>query len=112
LFWANSETPFWADDYCRMIDAGVIEAVTRSWQEYFSWTGHFFTSAITYIVMSTGRAWGIGWFNLANSIIFLGLIAIVLRLIALATAVTRRVGGGCDPAACVDQRTNDTCPQV
>lgn len=85
LLWANLETPFWGDDYCRMVDSSIVKAVLRSWKEYFDWTGRFFTDVITFVVMGSGRQWGPVWFDVFNSLVFVGLIWVVSRLAKLAS---------------------------
>jgi hypothetical protein len=88
LVWANIETPMWADDYCRAVDPNIGDALAAAWVDYFHWTGRFFTTAITYVVMANGWATSMIPFDVLNALIFVGLVALVVRLAAFAAPPT------------------------
>ena len=79
LIWANIETPLWGDDYCEAIPVGLTEPFARAWHDYFTWTGRFFVTAITYYVISQDRAVAI-LFDIGNAAIFMCLIRNVVAL--------------------------------
>ena len=84
LIWANMETPFWADDYCRIIPVSLSNPIILSYNDYFNWTGRFFTTAITYYVLSMAHAWTKIPFDIINATIFFTIIFNILSLSRLA----------------------------
>jgi Family of unknown function (DUF6056) len=95
LLWANLVTPLWADDYCRMTEADFVQAWSLAWGEYFTWTGRFFVTAVTYFVFGRWRGWTVPGFDLVNALVFAGLVFVVIRLAARAAGpgVVGRRGG-------------------
>jgi hypothetical protein len=87
LVWANIETPLWGDDYCEAIPVGLTEPFALAWHDYFTWTGRFFVTAITYYVISQDRPTAV-LFDVANAAIFICLIRNVVEL-ARALGVVR-----------------------
>lgn len=79
LIWANIETPLWGDDYCEAIPVGLTEPFALAWHDYFTWTGRFFVTAITYYVISQDRTVAI-LFAIGNAAIFMCLIRNVVAL--------------------------------
>ena len=80
LVWANVVTPLWSDDYCEAIPVGFIGPFALAWQQYFTWTGRVFVTAITYAVISTDPFWPAIPFDVANAAIFVCLIRNVIAL--------------------------------
>jgi len=84
LVWANIETPLWGDDYCEAIPVSLAEPFVLAWHDYFTWTGRFFVTAISYFVISPGPVWAAIPFDIANAAIFVCLVRNVLGLARIA----------------------------
>jgi hypothetical protein len=80
LVWANLETPFWADDYCRIIPVSFLKPIALAYRDYFEWTGRFFVIATTYYALETGYAWTKIPLDIVNAVIFGALIVNVIGL--------------------------------
>ncbi len=85
-FWANQHTPLWGHDYCRTQEASLLGALAAARAEYFSWTGRFVPTALTYFLLSTGWQSSMVYFNLLNALIFSALVAVILGLARYAAA--------------------------
>jgi hypothetical protein len=80
--WANLMTPYWADDYVRMVDAGPIQSIILAWHDYFSWTGRIFVTAATYALMSFSHRWSVIPFDILNAFFFVALTYLITSLAA------------------------------
>jgi hypothetical protein len=83
LIWANIETPLWGDDYCEAIPVGLTGPFALAWHDYFTWTGRFFVTAITYYVISQDRTAAV-LFDIGNAAIF---VCLIRNVVALARAL-------------------------
>jgi hypothetical protein len=82
--WANIATPLWGDDYCEVIPVGLTGPFAFAWHDYFTWTGRFFVTAITYFVISPDPIWPAIPFDIVNAAIF---VCLVRNVIGLARAL-------------------------
>ncbi|MFT9015426.1 MAG: DUF6056 family protein [Acetobacter sp.] len=78
--WANIMTPLWSDDYCRIEPFSLTSPFLNAWRDYFQWTGRYFTTVITFFVVSSLPSWWMDGFDLLNAAIFTVLIDTVLYL--------------------------------
>jgi hypothetical protein len=90
VFWANVETPLWADDYCRIIPFSIAAPFELAGRDYLHWTGRFFVTAITYVVMQAAFSWKMLVFDAANAAVFVLLVANVLALARIAANAAER----------------------
>lgn len=76
---ANLATPFWADDYCRAVDAGLVEAARLASVEYGNWSGRWLVTFLNYALLGDGIAtpWA---FVLLNAAAFVALAAVILAI--------------------------------
>jgi hypothetical protein len=76
----NILTPLWADDYCRLASStSFFQAAARAFDRYFSLNGRFFVHFFNYIFLGNYPAL-IKYFNFLNSLLFVGLIAIIFLI--------------------------------
>jgi Family of unknown function (DUF6056) len=87
VLFENIMTPMWGDDYCRTGKLNLLDAFSYAWRDYFSWTGRFFVTVITYWTMQIGWAWSMLPFDIINSAVFVWLL---LHVIALAGHAVER----------------------
>jgi hypothetical protein len=80
MAWANIETPLWGDDYCEAIPVGLSGPFALAWHDYFTWTGRFFVTAITYFAISPNPIWPAIPFDIVNAAIFVCLVSNVIGL--------------------------------
>ncbi|WP_279483120.1 DUF6056 family protein [Aureimonas sp. SK2] len=76
LFLANRAMPLFADDVCRAIGAGPLEALGEAAREYGQWTGRFLVTFATYLLLGDARAPS-PVFDVLNTLAFLGLVALL-----------------------------------
>lgn len=65
--WANMVTPLWADDYCRTIPVDLKNTFHIVYGNYFYWTGRYFTTLITFLVLEFHSYGSIFIFNVLNA---------------------------------------------
>ncbi|MBL7235000.1 MAG: hypothetical protein JJK57_00320 [Komagataeibacter hansenii] len=70
VLWANVVTPLWADDYCRTIPFDLKNTFHIVYGNYFYWTGRYFTTLITFLVLELHDYGSIFIFDILNTVIF------------------------------------------
>ncbi|MCE2564010.1 DUF6056 family protein [Komagataeibacter sp. FNDCF1] len=92
LLWANAVTPLWADDYCRTMPFSLPTIMHIVWGNYNFWTGRWFTTLVTFLVLDLRPYGGLAVFAVVNAGIFTFLVHVVMHLchhMAGATAMPR-----------------------
>ncbi|MBY4640998.1 DUF6056 family protein [Gluconacetobacter entanii] len=72
--WANIVTPLWADDYCRTIPVDLKNTFHIVYGNYFYWTGRYFTTLITFLVLEFHSYGSIFIFDVLNALVFCVLV--------------------------------------
>ncbi|WP_231850399.1 DUF6056 family protein [Komagataeibacter medellinensis] len=80
LLWANAITPLWADDYCRTMPFSLPTIVHIVWGNYNFWTGRWFTTLATFVVLDLRPYGGLAVFAVLNAGIFTFLVHVVAHL--------------------------------
>ncbi|GBQ14283.1 DUF6056 family protein [Komagataeibacter rhaeticus] len=80
LLWANAVTPLWADDYCRSMPFSLPTIARIVWGNYNFWTGRWFTTLVTFVVLDLRPYGGLVAFAVVNAGLFTFLVHVVGHL--------------------------------
>ncbi|MBV0887904.1 hypothetical protein KTQ54_05035 [Komagataeibacter oboediens] len=80
LLWANWVTPLWADDYCRTMPFNPATIVRIVWGNYNFWTGRWFTTLVTFVVLDLRPYGSLAVFAVVNAGIFTFLVHVVVHM--------------------------------
>ena len=85
LVWANYATRLWSDDLCLIHTPGITDALTVAYQDYFAWTGRFFSITAVVFLISASNVWGKLPFDVLNAAVFVAMVVLMWRLCSIAT---------------------------
>ncbi|WP_372621105.1 DUF6056 family protein [Falsiroseomonas sp.] len=85
VFAANLATPLWGDDWCRLGLPDLAAVLARTAEEYRGWTGRIGPLLLTYLALGPGRAVPLPWLEAANTLAFLAILVLLMRLVTRAT---------------------------
>ncbi|GAN85653.1 DUF6056 family protein [Komagataeibacter intermedius] len=80
LLWANWITPLWADDYCRTMPFNPATILRIVWGNYNFWTGRWFTTLVTFMVLDLRPYGSLAAFAVVNAGIFTFLVRVVVHM--------------------------------